>query len=596
MHGRMDRRSRGEFQFPGWAWALLWLAPAIAAVLAEPTFATQDGPAHVYNARIVAGALAGGEEAPWSSSFEVSAAPVPNWGGIAALLALGTVFPVGWHERALACLTLVGPALGVMALSRGRPGAPWRGLLAALLGLNFCWLLGFSGFLLGVAIGLFTVAFAMGPGGKVGPARAAGVAAAIIAGYFCHLVSLGLTVIALASRLALAPGPDRRARWAWGLAGLAPLPLLGLVYLSLMRSGGELAPESSLWGHWLQPGAWVDQAGWADPFSLASKGAAPLRGLMAPVLWLGLGLLLLLPTIRRDFRASAGFLAASALFLATAMLGPDTLGPAHGHYLPQRFALFGLMLLVPGLAIPALGWKKGGGWEIWIGRAALGALLVAWAGQSISVWCYAALCRERVGGLYAAGDAIPPGSRVATYLAETGSAFRANPLWHADCTVGARGRHVIWANYETLYYYFPVHFRPGLDRPPAREFEELAKLDGPSQREERVRRWEGLLEGHAGEIDAVLVWDGGGDAEGVLAKAGWERIPSSDFGVASAWRVGFLDSKEDASLSAVMEAGAAPSRGGVTGAFRDDAHESIGAGHRCGAGVGGGGRGRRPGG
>jgi len=43
--------------------------------------------------------------------------------------------------------------------------------------------------------------------------------------------------------------------------------------------------------------------------------------------------------------------------------------------------------------------------------------------------------------------------------------FRSNPLLHADNLLGIGTGNIIWNNYETRYYYFPVQFRPEVARP-----------------------------------------------------------------------------------------------------------------------------------
>jgi hypothetical protein len=65
---------------------------------------------------------------------------------------------------------------------------------------------------------------------------------------------------------------------------------------------------------------------------------------------------------------------------------------------------------------------------------------------------------------------------------------------------------VIWNNYETLYYYFPVQFQPGIDRPYPGELERISLREDPIEAVERSRAWEQLLTNHADSIDAVVVW------------------------------------------------------------------------------------------
>ena len=65
--------------------------------------------------------------------------------------------------------------------------------------------------------------------------------------------------------------------------------------------------------------------------------------------------------------------------------------------------------------------------------------------------------------------------RVAVVLVDVRGRFRANPLLHADCLLGVGTGNIIWGNYETNHYYFPVQLRdPGLC-PPAALLEEIAE-------------------------------------------------------------------------------------------------------------------------
>ena len=189
----------------------------------------------------------------------------------------------------------------------------------------------------------------------------------------------------------------------------------------------------------------------------------------------------------------------AGLLLLGGLLGPDTLGVKHGHYLPQRVALLGLVALVPWLDF---------GTDRWSARVAsvlprLCALLV----QSAFVWDYALTCRSTVGSLLKAAPAIGSDRRVGTLLVGIKGRFRANPILHADCLLGVGTANVIWNNYETAHYYFPVKLRPGLD-PPSRglAFEQIALLDGPGEAAQRASRWADLLNEHDDAIDVILEW------------------------------------------------------------------------------------------
>ena len=93
--------------------------------------------------------------------------------------------------------------------------------------------------------------------------------------------------------------------------------------------------------------------------------------------------------------------------------------------------------------------------------------------------------------------AVGKGQRIATLLVSTRSRFRANPLLHVDNWLGVDTGNIVWSNYETVYYYFPVQFRPGIKRPQPGDLELISLHEEPSQSAERVRDWERLLSAHA---------------------------------------------------------------------------------------------------
>lgn len=486
------------------------LGPAIAAIWSVPWFVTQDGPAHLYNARIIAESF--DPASPYASAFAVRALPLPNWAGHVLYLAIGSVLPPAWAERAAATMTLVALTAATAWLRRrvvpedGPGGTLGTATLAALLGLNVAWLFGFTGFLLGAALLPMTLGVWWSSRDRPGLRPALNLAALVTLGYFCHPVSLGLTAFGLVALAAISPGPiGRRVQLVRILIGLSPLLALGPLYLYFTREGGPMRPE---WGYLAAPfsaRAWVAQLGWADPISLAAKtqrpfgrDPSPWNGLAAPALWAGLGLAVLSGITLRDRdrgrrRVRVGWGAISLVVLLAGLFGPDTLGASHGHYLPPRVVLIGLVTLVPWLRLDAPGMMA---------RLGRGALVVALILQSLFVWDYAGESRRTAGGLMEAAEEVGNDRRVAAVLLDIRGRFRSNPLLHADCLLGVGTGNVIWGDYETNYYYFPVRLRDPDASPPASALEAIARAEGP----ERARLWSALLDRHESAIDVVLIW------------------------------------------------------------------------------------------
>lgn len=495
----------------GWLALVVALAPAVAAVWWHPGFATQDGPAHLYNAHVLLRSL--GRSSPLDPTFEVRWVPLPNWAGHLTLAGLLTVLPPRAADRAMTTLTLVGLAAATLWLCgrvSGRPAGPAKAVVAALLGMNVTWLLGFGGFLLGAALFPLTLGvWWSGRDGGWSPRRALALGALGLLGYACHLVSLGLTVIGLVVLEVLTPARpgSRRGRAAATAAGLLPLVPLGIFYSLLMRRVGHVAPE---WHHltsFLSVRAWAEQITWVDPITLARKDYLPLVATvawwhrpLAPVVWLEVGLAAALvaaflagsgPQLDPERR---GFWALAALLIVGGVLGPDALGAQHGDYLSQRVELLGLVALLSVVRFDGPGLPA---------RVGTAAVVVALIVQSALVWDYARLSERTAGALFRAAPLVGQDRRIATRLTDWATPFRANPLAHADCGLGVGTGNVVWSNYETRHYYFPVQFRPGLARPDSAELEWIARYDTP----DRPARWAALLDEHHASIDVVLGWN-----------------------------------------------------------------------------------------
>jgi hypothetical protein len=495
------------------------LAPALAAIVAVPWFVTQDGPAHLYNAEILARSFDAGS--PFRAWYRVAWEPLPNWAGHLLLVGLGAVLSPQTANQAVNALTLAGFAASVLWLRRAVAGPRGLGvaaLLAALFSLNVAWLLGFTGFLLGACLFPLTLGLWWTGRAHLTAARVAALSALLVAGYFAHLVSLGLTVLALAVLAVLTPCDPALGPRAWttrllrtAAAGLPLIPL-GLLYLALSRRGGPMHPEWGHLAHPFSPRAWGTQLGWADPISLASRKMLPfgdhpsrLAGLLSPVLWMLVGLVLALiatATVRARSRDQAGggrraWAVLAALLILGGLAAPDTLGASHGHYLPQRIVLLGLAALLPVLDLdPARRPVRG----------CVLALIVALAIQSLLVWDYAGLSGRTAGHFWRARSLTGSGQRIAALPVQLRSKFRANPLLHADCLLGIGTGNILWGNYETRYYYFPVQFRSGVARPDSFELEQIALQDDPRDAEARARRWERLLRQHHPTIDVLVLW------------------------------------------------------------------------------------------
>ena len=484
----------------------LALAPALLAIAVTPGFTTQDGPAHIFSARILNASLA--DHSPYAATFRVAWQPLPNWvGHLATMLALAVCSPEV-ANRLITAGTLVVFASAVLWLRwvvAGPAGFATAALLAVLLALNVTWLLGFTSFLLGATVASITLAVWWSGRDDLGPGRAVGLAGLLVLGYFCHPISLGLTVGGLALLAVVTPGSTWRRRTLWTAISGVPLIPLGLAYRALTRAGGGLEP---VWEHWTSASlaGVTSQLGWVDPLSLAAKTTNPFdlrlgivsSVLLVPVLWVlvGLGMLVASTWNRRPTERRGWLLLGVGLILA-GVVSPDTLGVKHGHFLPQRIVLLGLVAIVPWLDP---------GTDRRLARVGVGALGVALVVQSAFVWDYARTCRDRVTPFLRVSNQFAGEDRSGTLLNAIQGRFRANPLLHADGLIAAATDAVFWTNYETAQYYFPVKVRDDVVHPVATTFEQVAILDQPRDAARRAALWADLLRERGAQIDRIVEW------------------------------------------------------------------------------------------
>jgi hypothetical protein len=152
------------------------LIPALAAVWTVPGFVTQDGSAHVYNARILASSWDPGS--PFRDVYTIQWQPIPNWAGHLALASLVAILPARSADRIMISLTLIGLGAAILWLRvriAGTRHLPVAAVLAALLAMNITWLLGFTSFLLGAGLFAMTLGFWWPNRDQVAPGRIAGL-------------------------------------------------------------------------------------------------------------------------------------------------------------------------------------------------------------------------------------------------------------------------------------------------------------------------------------------------------------------------------------------------------------------------------------
>ena len=101
-----------------WLLTLLLLTPVLLAIWTVPGFITQDGPAHLYNAAILADSF--DPQSPYERVYEVRWEPFPNWAGHLALVGLLRIVSPWTADR--------------LMMSRHTPWVRTRARVAALEG------------------------------------------------------------------------------------------------------------------------------------------------------------------------------------------------------------------------------------------------------------------------------------------------------------------------------------------------------------------------------------------------------------------------------------------------------------------------------
>lgn len=137
---------------------LLLLAASLFAVWRLPVFLTQDGPSHLYNARILL-ELWGDDAAGYGRLFTLNTDFSPNWTGNLLLAGLLKLFPAVAAEKVLVSAYVLLLAFGFKrAVGKIGAGTPWLSSLVFVFVFNFHLFYGFFNFCLGLALLFWTIA------------------------------------------------------------------------------------------------------------------------------------------------------------------------------------------------------------------------------------------------------------------------------------------------------------------------------------------------------------------------------------------------------------------------------------------------------
>jgi hypothetical protein len=480
-----------------------------------PFFPTQDGPGHQALAFVLRQ-----YDQPGAGLLRQYYLPnhqaLPNWFVFFLMSkALGFV-PVPMAEKILltAYVALL-PLSARYALRAVDPRAGFLAVLAFPFVYNFTAHMGFFNFCFSLAAFFFAVGYWLKKPERMDPLRIAGLALLILWVYFCHPVTLAVTVTTLLTLAGwrMLTGPDRwRGIWRW-LTGpaLASLPAL-LLMLSFVaaRTGAKVS---------MLP-LWVKVKHLAGLYSLVSlsRWTIPLALALA-VLFYAVALLCLRDRGRRGARPGDGFLITAAVLALADLAAPSEL--SGGGFINHRLALFPFLALI-----------------LWFGtfehplarRKAIQTVgtVIALAFLGLFAWKYAEI-DDGLSEIVAAGRRIEPDH---TFLflsyAHQGEgkdgeplAFRTWPYVHAGGYIAAEKRLVDLALYEAGENYFPIYFNPRLD-----PFRHLAAVPlGIETQPPRIDLARYAATG--GRVDYVMLWGSAAARDAALQgqlRAGYDEV------------------------------------------------------------------------
>jgi hypothetical protein len=453
----------------------------LAPIWGFPCFLTQDGPTHVENARILLD-YGRPDFEELRVFYVLQKDPFPNWLSHLALAGLMTVAsPLLAEKLFLTAYVLLLPLAFRYALGALRPEA--RGLWPLVLPFvyNHFLHLGFYNLAFAAIPFFLVLGFWLSRGGRLGPGETASLGLLLLGLYFCHLITLLLTlgalgVLALWVSLAL-PGagetslrdagggdsPRWRTAGARGFAlGLAALPAVFLVARFLGRQ--QTDPS--------EPGPTFLER-WSDLWRLRELASHDPRELWLTSL-LGVGTLVAVAWALAARRRAAGdettaparpagsrdgLLLVAAAYAAVYFLAPVTALSRPGSTTHDRVSLYVFLALVLWLAAEDLGPRS---------RKALVAMSLALTAGLVALrFPHYAEMNDLLAEYLSVAERLP---RHATLLPISFShqgrrpdgttvSWRVEAFLHAGAYLAVNRGLVDLTNYEADLTYFPTLFR-----------------------------------------------------------------------------------------------------------------------------------------
>ncbi len=511
---------------------LLLLALHLALLWSFSFIPTQDGPGHQAVAFILrqydqpeAGLL--------RQYYLPNEEALPNWFIFFLMSRVLSFVSVPMAEKLLlTAYVLLLPLSVRYALKAIEPRAAFLSVLSFPFTYNFLFQMGFFNFCFSLAAFFFAMGFWWKNQERMAPARIAILALLILWVYFCHPVTLVMTVVAL---LALVGWRMLKTGSRRGLLGpfLACLPALVLMISFVGRRTGATISMLPLW-------AKIKHLGGLYSLASVSRWTILLAAALA-LLFFIVALVCLRARQWRPFGMGDGLLWVAVIFALIYFAAPSEL--AGGGFINHRLNLFPFLALIlwfGTLDHPA--WRRR---SIQIAAAGLAlGFLGVFAGM------YARINAD-LSKIVAAGDHVEPDHTLLFLsFAHRGErpdgqplVFRTEPYVHASGYIAARKRLVDLSLYEASEDYFPIYFEPRLD-----PFKHLAAVRLGIETEPPRVDLLGYPKRTGGRVDYVLIW-GSPVGETLRQLAGYIEIWRSEDGRVRLYRAALMNTRSTSKSS-----------------------------------------------
>jgi len=171
------------------------LATALAPVISFKYFPTVDGPAHLYNAKIIR-ELLWGDKALFSTFFKFNHEPVPNWTAHLFGVIAGVFFPAWMVEKLTVLLIVIGTLTGMQRLARAFGATvSWRIFLLLPFIYTITLYLGFFNFMFSIVLMLFVLSWMVKWTQHISYSYFVLLLFATTLLYFSHVLAFGIAII-----------------------------------------------------------------------------------------------------------------------------------------------------------------------------------------------------------------------------------------------------------------------------------------------------------------------------------------------------------------------------------------------------------------